>query len=99
MTPKCLSKHTHTDIYALNKEVLKVIALNMEQYRKETGLSYTKLSKVVGCSQMTLFKIGKGQLDYCSLSLLSCIAKACNASLLGWLSGSDGNAPFGPDKP
>lgn len=88
MSPTCLLNKSQTFISRvnlLNKPILRLVSANMERYRKTSALSYDKLAKKIGCSQTALIRLTQGKTEFCSLSFLSCIALACEGSLIDWL--------------
>lgn len=78
-------KSNLTTIISANKDVIGVVGQQMLRLKLERGLTYPQIAAKVGCCDMTLWKIVKGRLDYCSITLLSAIACSFGYSLLEWL--------------
>jgi len=88
MPPTCLRNKSQSDLTIIsesNKAIISVVAFHLRQHKQTKGISYAKLSKLVGCSDTLLSLIINGKLEFCSISLLTCIARACGSSLLEWL--------------
>ena len=68
-----------------NKGVLQPFGEHLRQYKEKKGLSYKDMSELTGYSGTMIFKLIKGQVDYCGISTLSRIALSCGSTLAEWV--------------
>ncbi len=65
---------TKDTIYDSNKAIIRILGLHIERLRHEKGLSYETVGKRTGCSDTTVYRICKGTMEFCGISLLSKLA-------------------------
>lgn len=65
--------------------ILKPFGAITDHYMRLNGWNDKRLAKAVGCSATMIYKLKKGNAEYCGISLISRVAIALGFSLEDWL--------------